>query len=104
MIGTYLSSSFTFRALENTLRLMNSRNETYRKSFSTVEETSEEYEEKVRLEEQLRAVNDKFKYKRRQVKELQEDIQTMSTTLEALTADEQELVGVLEEREQKING
>lgn len=29
------------RALENTLRLMNSRNETYRKSFNKVSETSE---------------------------------------------------------------
>merc|ERR1712224_497976 len=40
------------RALENTLRLMNNRNETYRKSFITVEESSEEYEQKMQLEEQ----------------------------------------------------
>ena len=31
------------RALENTLRLMNSRNEQYRKSFNKVTETSEFY-------------------------------------------------------------
>merc|ERR550519_3112252 len=51
------------RALENTLRLMNSRNETYRKSFNKVTDSSEEMEDKQQLEEQLRAVMDKFKYK-----------------------------------------
>ena len=33
---------------------MTSRNETYRKSFTTVEESSEEYEEKLQLEEQVK--------------------------------------------------
>ncbi|MBN3319607.1 CCD39 protein, partial [Atractosteus spatula] len=63
------------RALENTLHVINSRNTTYRKSFNKVTETSEEYQEKVKLEEQRKAVEEKYKYKRRQIKELQEDIQ-----------------------------
>ena len=90
------------RALENTLKLMNNRNETYRKSFSSVEETSEEYEQKMQLEEQLRAVMDKYKYKRRQVKELQEDLRTMQTTSETLTVDENELIVVMEEKQRTI--
>ena len=49
------------RALENTLRLMNGRNETYRKSFNKVDEMSEEFDEKQRLEDQMRAVMDKYK-------------------------------------------
>ena len=80
---------------------MNSRNETYRKSFSNVEETSEEFEMKKNLEQQLKSITDKNKYKRRQIKELQEDLQTMTTTSQGLTIDEQELISVMEEK-QKI--
>lgn len=80
---------------------MNSRNETYRKSFSNVEETSEEFEMKKNLEQQLKSITDKNKYKRRQIKELQEDLQTMATTSQGLTIDEQELISVMEEK-QKI--
>ena len=87
--------------MENTLLLMNSRNETYRKSFSNVEETSEEFEMKKNLEQQLKSITDKNKYKRRQIKELQEDLQTMAATSQGLTIDEQELISVMEEK-QKI--
>lgn len=80
---------------------MNSRNETYRKSFSNVEETSEEFEMKKNLEQQLKSITDKNKYKRRQIKELQEDLQTMAATSQGLTIDEQELISVMEEK-QKI--
>ncbi|XP_048746440.2 coiled-coil domain-containing protein 39-like isoform X1 [Ostrea edulis] len=89
------------RALENTLKLMNNRNETYRKSFNKVTESSDEMEEKGQLEEQMRAVMDKFKYKRRQIRELQEDLQTMSNTLDNLTRDEQAYEEMIEEKENK---
>lgn len=89
------------KALENTLRLMNGRNEQYRKSFGKVTETSEEYEEKQRLEEQLRAAMDKYKYKRRQIRELQEDLQTMSNTMLNLTRDEEAYQEMIEEKEHK---
>ena len=49
----------------------------------------EEMEEKRQLDEQLRAVMDKYKYKRRQIRELQEDLQTMGHTLDNLTRDEE---------------
>ncbi|XP_064615155.1 coiled-coil domain-containing protein 39-like [Liolophura sinensis] len=91
------------RALENTLKLMNSRNETYRKSFNKVTDTSDEMEEKQQLEEQLRAVMDKYKYKRRQIRELQEDLQTMSSTLDNLTRDEDAYVELIEEKKSKVN-
>lgn len=89
------------RALENTLRLMNGRNETYRKSFNKVDEMSEEFDEKQRLEDHMRAVMDKYKYKRRQIRELQEDLGSMQVTLENLTADEQGLVEVIAEKQAK---
>ncbi|XP_072033774.1 coiled-coil domain-containing protein 39-like [Amphiura filiformis] len=89
------------KALENTLRLMNGRNEQYRKSFNKVTETSEEYEEKQHLEEQLRAAMDKYKYKRRQIRELQEDLQTMSNTMENLNRDESAYTEMIQEKENK---
>lgn len=35
----------------------------------------EEYEEKMQLEEQKKAAEEKYRYKRRQIKEIQEDMQ-----------------------------
>lgn len=90
------------RALENTLKLMNNRNETYRKSFNKVTESSDEMEEKQQLDEQMRAVMDKYKYKRRQIRELQEDLQTMSNTLDNLQRDEDAYVEMVEEKRNKI--
>lgn len=58
-------------------------------------------EEKGQLEEQMRAVMDKFKYKRRQIRELQEDLQTMSNTLDNLSRDEQAYEEMIEEKEVK---
>ncbi|XP_046566299.1 coiled-coil domain-containing protein 39-like [Haliotis rubra] len=90
------------RALENTLKLMNSRNETYRKSFNKITETSDEMEEKQQLEEQMRAVMDKYKYKRRQIRELQDDLQTMSNTLDNLARDEDAYVDMIEDKKNRI--
>ena len=50
--------------------------------------SGEEMEDKQQVEEQLRAVMDKYKYKRRQIRELQEDLQTMGHTLDNLARDE----------------
>lgn len=83
------------------MSLMNGRNETYRKSFNKVDEMSEEFDEKQRLEDQMRAVMDKYKYKRRQIRELQEDLGSMQNTLDSLTADEQALVEFITEKQAK---
>lgn len=90
------------RALENTLRLMNSRNETYRRSFNRVTETSEEYELKSQLDEQLRAAMDKYKYKRRQIRELQEDLQTISGAMDTAYRDETAYIEMIQEKQAKI--
>ncbi|XP_062987952.1 coiled-coil domain-containing protein 39 [Elgaria multicarinata webbii] len=75
-------------ALENTLHVLNSCNSNYRESFKKVTEKSEEHEEKVKLEQEKRAADEKYRYKRRQIKELQEDIQSMQGTLDMLLKDE----------------
>ena len=59
-------------------------------------------EEKQQLDEQMRAVMDKYKYKRRQIRELQEDLQTMSNTLDNLQRDEDAYVEMVEEKRVSI--
>lgn len=58
----------------------------------------DEMEEKQQLEEQMRAVMDKYKYKRRQIRELQEDLQTMSNTLDNLKRDEDAYADMVDEK------
>uniref|UniRef100_A0A8C5AZV0 Coiled-coil domain-containing protein 39 n=1 Tax=Gadus morhua TaxID=8049 RepID=A0A8C5AZV0_GADMO len=62
-------------ALDNTIQLVNNCNSSYRKSFHRVFESGPEQEEKSRLEEQLRAAEEKQRYRRRQIRELQDDLQ-----------------------------
>lgn len=68
-------------ALENTLQVLNSCNNNYKQSFKKVTPSSEEYEKKIQLEEQKRTADEKYRYKQRQIRELQEDIQSMENTL-----------------------
>ncbi|XP_036410697.1 coiled-coil domain-containing protein 39-like [Megalops cyprinoides] len=76
------------QALENTLQVVSSHNAAYRKAFSKVTESSEEYQKKLKLEEQKRAMDENYLYKRRQIRELQEDIQGMNNALDGLLKEE----------------
>uniref|UniRef100_A0A8D0KPV3 Coiled-coil domain-containing protein 39 n=1 Tax=Salvator merianae TaxID=96440 RepID=A0A8D0KPV3_SALMN len=69
-------------ALENTLHVLNSCNSNYRESFKKITVKHEEHQEKVRLEDEKRAADEKYRYKRRQIKELQEDIQVTGFSLQ----------------------
>nr|XP_019592906.1 PREDICTED: coiled-coil domain-containing protein 39 [Rhinolophus sinicus] len=67
-------------ALENTLQVLNSCNNNYKQSFKIVTPSSDEYVLKIQLEEQKRAIDEKYRYKQRQIRELQEDIKSMENT------------------------
>ncbi|NWX81722.1 CCD39 protein, partial [Nothoprocta pentlandii] len=75
-------------ALENTLRVLNNCNSNYRNSFKEVTETSEEFKEKLKLEEEKRAADQKYRYKRKQIKELQENLQSMEKGLAVILKQE----------------
>ncbi|XP_014795337.1 PREDICTED: coiled-coil domain-containing protein 39 [Calidris pugnax] len=75
-------------ALENTLCVLNNCNSNYRNSFKEVTETTEEYEEKLKLDEEKKAVDEKYRYKRRQIKELQENLQSMEKSLDTVLKQE----------------
>ncbi|XP_007518295.1 coiled-coil domain-containing protein 39 [Erinaceus europaeus] len=68
-------------ALENTLQVLNNCNNNYKQSFKKVTPSSDEYENKIQLEEQKRTADEKHRHKQRQIRELQEDIQSMENTL-----------------------
>ncbi|KAL6104259.1 ccdc39 [Pungitius sinensis] len=73
------------RALENTVELFKMSNSAFRKSLNKVAESSPE---KQKLEQQLRAGEETLKYKKRQVKELQQDLQDMNMNLDSLLPEE----------------
>ncbi|XP_029472241.1 coiled-coil domain-containing protein 39 [Rhinatrema bivittatum] len=86
------------QALQNTLQVVNNSNTSYRKSFSKVIETSEEFAEKLNLEEQKRSVEEKCRYKRRQIKELLEDTQSLKNTLDNMLKEEVAYSGKMDEK------
>lgn len=91
-------------ALENTIKVMNARNSMYRQNFTKVDHSSEDIEEERTLEEQRRAVMDKYKYKRRQVRELQEDLDAMSRTYDNLAAEEGNINQQVTDSESRLEG
>ncbi|XP_016368868.1 LOW QUALITY PROTEIN: coiled-coil domain-containing protein 39-like [Sinocyclocheilus rhinocerous] len=88
LYGKIRKTEKEIHALENTLQVVNNCNTTYRKALTKVTESSPAHQEKLKLEEQRRAAEEKYKYKKRQIRELQEDIESMSRTLEGLLQEE----------------
>ncbi|KAM9225846.1 coiled-coil domain-containing protein 39 [Dugong dugon] len=86
-------------ALGNTLQVLNSCNNSYKQCFKKVTPSSDEYELKIQLEEQKRAADEKYRYKQRQIRELQEDIQSMENTLEVLEHLTNNIKGKLTEKQ-----
>ncbi|CAN8190519.1 unnamed protein product [Coccothraustes coccothraustes] len=64
-------------AMENSLCVLKNWNRHYKNSLKAVPETSEELEEKLKLEKDKKDADEKYKYKKRKIKELQENIQSM---------------------------
>ncbi|NWX27721.1 CCD39 protein, partial [Notiomystis cincta] len=63
-------------AMENSLCVLKNWNRSYKNSFKGAPETSEELEEKLKLEKDKRDADEKYKHKQRQIKTLQEKLQS----------------------------
>ncbi|NXH56261.1 CCD39 protein, partial [Rhabdornis inornatus] len=64
-------------AMENSLCVLKSWNTNYKNSFKALPETSEELEERLKLEKDKRDADEKYRHKQRKIKELQENLQSM---------------------------
>lgn len=90
------------RALENTLDVVNSNNESHKSSYTRTGEQSELVVQKSELEQQLRTLSDTFRQKRKQYKQLEEDIRQMEETYSAINMDESAYEESLQEKVNKI--
>ncbi|NXB56982.1 CCD39 protein, partial [Struthidea cinerea] len=64
-------------AMENSLSVLKNWNRNYKNSVSGTALKSEELEEKLKLEKDKRDADEKYRYKQRKIKELQENLQSM---------------------------
>ncbi|NWV23419.1 CCD39 protein, partial [Origma solitaria] len=64
-------------AMENSLCVLKNWNRSYKNSLKTFPETSQDVQEKLKLEKQKRDADEKYRRKQRQIKELQENLQSM---------------------------
>lgn len=90
------------RALENTLDVVNSNNETYKQSYSKAGAQSEFVMQKSELEQQLRSLADTYKQKRKQLKQLEEDIQNMEEAYNSMNTDERNYEEYIADKINKI--
>ncbi|NXX94155.1 CCD39 protein, partial [Centropus bengalensis] len=75
-------------ALENTVCILNNCNSNYRNSFKEVPETSQEYQEKLQLEKEKRAADQQYGHKLRQIKELEENLQSTENNFDIVLKQE----------------
>ena len=93
------------KALENTLKLMNSRNENFRMDLFKADLDTKDVQHKELLEQQYQAAIEKYKVKRQEMQKLQEDLAAMEGTLGGLTDDEAgklQAINILEKRLQSL--
>uniref|UniRef100_I3JX32 Coiled-coil domain-containing protein 39 n=1 Tax=Oreochromis niloticus TaxID=8128 RepID=I3JX32_ORENI len=86
------------KALENTIQLFNNSNSAFRQSLNKVNESSPMYQEKVKLEGQLNVGEETLNYKKRQIQELQQDIQVFIENKHALVSKMNEEVTSQQEK------
>ncbi|XP_047107145.1 coiled-coil domain-containing protein 39 isoform X1 [Schistocerca piceifrons] len=78
-------------AMENTLKLVNASNDTYKKSLSSIDTESPEYQEKRELEAQYYSAVDCLRRRQAEISEINKDIELMEQTLQELLRAEDEI-------------
>ncbi|CAF0859941.1 unnamed protein product [Brachionus calyciflorus] len=90
------------RALENTLSVVNSNNESCKQLYSKADNQSETLIQKEELEQQLRSLSDTYKNKRKLMKQLEEDLQRMEDAYNSMNNDERTYEEYIEDKKNKI--
>jgi len=89
------------KALENTLKIMNIKNEQYRQSISFGEITRKETEQKEILEQQYQSAVNKYKEKRQEILDFQDVLAHLEKVISSLAEDEKnhlQNIGFLESK------
>jgi len=90
------------RALENTLGMMNDRNEEFRQSVLQSELEPREVQQRDMLEVQYRAGLDRYKQKKHYIESLQLELSNMEETLQHLSHDEAERLSAVNSLESRL--
>ncbi|KAJ3043434.1 Coiled-coil domain-containing protein 39 [Rhizophlyctis rosea] len=91
------------RALENTLGIMNGRNEEFRMNLYKAELNSKDVQHKEMLEQQFRQVMERYKQKRQQIQSLQSSLLTIERTLSQTSTEETSRLTTVNALQQKLN-
>ncbi|KAI8815709.1 uncharacterized protein EV422DRAFT_346127 [Fimicolochytrium jonesii] len=73
------------KALENTLKMMNDRNDEYRQNLYKAELSSKDVQHREMLEQQYRHAMERYRSKRSEIQDLQQDLQALERDLLART-------------------
>ncbi|KAI8853033.1 hypothetical protein BC829DRAFT_414156 [Chytridium lagenaria] len=90
------------KALENTLRLMNDRNENYRMNLYRAELNATDVQHKEMLEQQYQTAMERYKAKRNEIQMMQYNLQELERALSNLSSDESARIQAITVIENKL--
>ncbi|KAJ3177443.1 Coiled-coil domain-containing protein 39 [Geranomyces variabilis] len=90
------------KALENTLKMMNDRNEEYRMNLYKAELSSKDVQHREMLEQQYRHAMERYKSKRAEIQDLQSDLMSSEKHLLTLTSAESSRLQTVSALEAKL--
>ncbi|KAJ3311127.1 Coiled-coil domain-containing protein 39 [Blyttiomyces sp. JEL0837] len=91
------------KALENTLKLMNDRNEDYRMNLYKAELNATDVQHKEMLEQQYRAAMERYKARRQEIQTHQENLLSLERALSSISSDESSRIQAVNVIQNKLN-
>ena len=90
-------------ALETTMKALAASNSKFQSSLRKVDTSSPEYEEKVAKEDQFRAIVDTYKRKRRQIRDMEDELASLQDTLAQWRATQSAMVAEYQSASQELS-
>ncbi|VVC43706.1 Hypothetical protein CINCED_3A017141 [Cinara cedri] len=90
------------RAMENTLHVLNASNDCYKSSLCSVNPQSEEYKDKIRLEETYDNLNSEWLQKKKTLKRVQNEIRDLESQYKKCNEDLDDLINLRDIKENEL--